>query len=920
MKTMTIKTITVISVFFVLMALCSCTDVLAPGNNDDFDTDTVLVTLSIELSADSGPELSRVLDSQRTFLPALPSGNYTLKLSNPEKGIYDVNVNLSSPSYTAAINLVTGNWEAVVTWNKAGVSTPVVLGTASFTVSAGVNNITLDVYRVEGGTGLFSYTINLSGISASATLVMQDKNGAQYVRTFNISAGTSPGGIIPDLPSGDYDVFVSLLAADGRSAGAYSAANIYPGLETTGSFSFGSGHFVPNINLAGKTVTFTGSTSVAWSSAKITAYSTVENTIPIGTPQTITPGGEWIVRVPYDVSTVYLTLELTGSDGLKYLKKNALVQNMSEVGTNGKENISLPIAIYTINGGTPLTSGANSVTPARYTASPGETINLDIFSTYGLRAGTLRAFCVPESQYIPVTGSGDSYAFTMPEGNVNLSLTSPNFLTADLAGGAPSVKRNISIDVSLTKPDPNVDVFEATVANSVTSVTVTATPIPAELLDVDVSVFGPVSALSTGVNEITVVVTPTAEGGKGSRVYTILLTRQASTVDTLSNLVVSQVNLSPVFSPGTTSYTATVPHNVTSVDIYATPTDSAASVSGDIGNQALGVGINTFTVVVTPEIGSEKNYIITITREYNTDLQSLSLSEGTMAPTFSPSTTHYTVSGVQYSVAAVNVTAAAGDSNATVNVSKGGTSYVNGIGIPVAVGDNTIIVTVTNYTYVKTYTIVVNKNKNNDSTLTALSVVTDSGTTTTLNPADTANPPVNVSYAVRSVTINATAAADGTVNGMSSAAIPCNNLAVGNNLFYLTSVAQDGTTKIYTVTINRLAPVQADSYLTDINLSTGSFWDTANPLNVGEFSSTVYSYEVEVPNDGTLAVNIDVIKTREWATVLVTGSYASVQDNGTYYSIYGIPVGSTIIVTVIVEGGTVNQKMSQYTFNIVQGL
>ena len=43
---------------------------------------------------------------------------------------------------------------------------------------------------------------------------------------------------------------------------------------------------------------------------------------------------------------------------------------------------------------------------------------------------------------------------------------------------------------------------------------------------------------------------------------------------TLSSLTLSGVTLEPTFDPATTSYTATVPYNVTETTITATPTNS----------------------------------------------------------------------------------------------------------------------------------------------------------------------------------------------------------------------------------------------------------------------------------------------------------------------------------------------------------
>ncbi len=108
----------------------------------------------------------------------------------------------------------------------------------------------------------------------------------------------------------------------------------------------------------------------------------------------------------------------------------------------------------------------------------------------------------------------------------------------------------------------------------------------------------------------------TAEDGV-SRLYYKVIVSVVEKVDsndaTLSDLTVSPGQLSPVFNPGTTSYTAEVANNVSSITITATSKHAAATVSG-AGAHALSVGANTLNVVVTAEDGTQKTYTLTVTR------------------------------------------------------------------------------------------------------------------------------------------------------------------------------------------------------------------------------------------------------------------------------------------------------------------
>lgn len=99
-------------------------------------------------------------------------------------------------------------------------------------------------------------------------------------------------------------------------------------------------------------------------------------------------------------------------------------------------------------------------------------------------------------------------------------------------------------------------------------------------------------------------------GGSAS----ITVVAPKSTNANLASLTVNTGALSPAFSAGQTSYSVTVPNNVSSITIGATAADSKATVSG-AGTKNLNVGANKFSVVVTAESGAAKTYTITVTRQ-----------------------------------------------------------------------------------------------------------------------------------------------------------------------------------------------------------------------------------------------------------------------------------------------------------------
>lgn len=89
--------------------------------------------------------------------------------------------------------------------------------------------------------------------------------------------------------------------------------------------------------------------------------------------------------------------------------------------------------------------------------------------------------------------------------------------------------------------------------------------------------------------------------------------RVPNNVNTLTSLTVSGTTFT--FEENTTNYDLTV--DAESTTISAVRKDEKSIVTGDTGNKNLKYGVNKFTVTVTAEDGSKKNYILNITRPDN---------------------------------------------------------------------------------------------------------------------------------------------------------------------------------------------------------------------------------------------------------------------------------------------------------------
>ena len=74
--------------------------------------------------------------------------------------------------------------------------------------------------------------------------------------------------------------------------------------------------------------------------------------------------------------------------------------------------------------------------------------------------------------------------------------------------------------------------------------------------------------------------------------------KQVSSNNSLKSLNVSDLELEPIFDPGTTEYTVNAPEGTATINIQATPQDSNASING-IGEVSVFEGLNTLSIVVT---------------------------------------------------------------------------------------------------------------------------------------------------------------------------------------------------------------------------------------------------------------------------------------------------------------------------------
>jgi len=167
-----------------------------------------------------------------------------------------------------------------------------------------------------------------------------------------------------------------------------------------------------------------------------------------------------------------------------------------------------------------------------------------------------------------------------------------------------------------------------------------------------------------------------------------------SSDNTLSELIIKEGEITPVFEIDVREYSLIIPYEMTEVNVTATPSDSKATVEIE-GNKDLKEGENTVTVKVTAEDGTVANYIVKVTRKrVPIALKSLIIryenQEGQVVelplnPLFNFNTLEYTLNDLEYWVEKLSVEAEANIEGATIDIQGADTLQT---------GENTITITV----------------------------------------------------------------------------------------------------------------------------------------------------------------------------------------------------------------------------------
>ncbi len=297
--------------------------------------------------------------------------------------------------------------------------------------------------------------------------------------------------------------------------------------------------------------------------------------------------------------------------------------------------------------------------------------------------------------------------------------------------------------------------------------------------------------------------------------------------NSLSGLTVSPGTLDPAFSVNTLSYTVDVASSVTSITVTPRVQDSTATMtvngqpttSGQGRSVTLnGAGSNTLiNILVTAPNGSQKNYTVTVSRAAlggNNNLSAMSVSPGTLSPTFRADRVAYTVN-VGSAIDSLTATATVQDAGATLTINGQGSTSGQPRAIPLGPAGTTTeinVVVIAANGNPKTYQIdVIREALGGNNNLSGLTVSQGS-----LDPAfnaSTTGYTVNVGSAVTTVTVTATlqdTAAGMTINGQGTSSGDARSITLGaegsTTNVAIVVTAPNGSQKSYAVTINRAAP------------------------------------------------------------------------------------------------------------------
>lgn len=741
---------------------------------------------------------------------------------------------------------------------------------------------TVKVNGIEVASGAASGNIGLNTGSNTLSTIVTAADGTTQIYTVTVIRAFSADATLADLTSS----IPGLITGFASSSKSYAVTVSNPVSSIT---------IIPTVNNAGATVTVNGTTVVSGAASGLIALNVGTNFISVSvTAQDGISKNTYTINVTRAQSSNADLSALTLSEGDLDSEFLASITSYNAQVRNGLATISLtPVhsdvsSTIKINGNPVLSGTASAALPLA--------VGPNVF-TVEVKAqdGTLKNYIVTVNR-APSTDAGLA-SLSLSPGMLN-QVFSPGL--ASYTAEVGNATTHVNVTAIVTEPNAVIQTNGVTVPNGTASGNIN---------------------LTVGENIITTTVT--AQDGIAKKIYTIAVTRLASSDADLAALDVSSGALNPTFAKSITSYTLSVINTVKTITLSPTVNEPNATVkvngttvaSGSASIPvSLNVGTNTITVVVLAQDGTtSKPYTVTVNRAQSSDagLADLEISNASLTPAFSLTTLSYSAS-VANAVTSVTVRPVINEPNATVKVN--GITVASGSAsgpIRLTVGSNVIntVVTAQDGSTFITYQVTVTRELSSDATLTALKLSTGD-----LAPAISSGAEfytASVANSVRSITLsptvthpNATVKVNGitVASGLTSAPIA---LVVGSNIIATIVTAEDGvTTKTYTATIIRVPSSNAN--LTSLVISSGE-------LNQS-FASNITSYSMLVKNNVT-ELTLTPTMADNTATVSINGQAVA---SGTVSQTIRLSTGNNTLTTVVTAQDGITKK--SYTIIVNRAL
>jgi hypothetical protein len=340
---------------------------------------------------------------------------------------------------------------------------------------------------------------------------------------------------------------------------------------------------------------------------------------------------------------------------------------------------------------------------------------------------------------------------------------------------------------------------------------------------------------------------------------------------TLAALSAAQGTFDVPFSAGNLAYHLNVAHEVASLNLSATLNSAYATASvngapftsGSTKTLALAAGYNSFTVAVTAQDGSVKNYVVSVSRALsaNNALSSISLSGVTFTPAFNNNTLNYTAT-VPNEVLSTTVYGIPVDTTATVIPSQ--SSPYN---FPLQVGEN--IVGVTSRAQngdTRDFRITVIRAASSDATLASIgnsTIILNTPFTPGTHNYNTTVSEYTENISFLPVPNNDRAIVKVNGNDLNIYAGNPVQLSFGNNNVNISVTSQDGSSTINYV-VNVIRKRSSDATLSYIRIPSEG---TINE----EFDAKRFDYTGTVPDSNYTGLHLTIYRANTGATVKVNG-------------------------------------------------